>query len=229
MNYNTGHIINYVKQGMYGYNTAEWDTLCKYGRQSSYTIWSAADNAWIPDTIMPYLPWVDDLDPYDDCATNVQRGFSDIYYNRDTIFNVPDGVYLFTEQINLPYYIYDPGMYPNQYTIAIQKQGTTVTKYVQLPNCCTYTSAPNSPASVDVQQSTHTLSWTSVPGAQTYKVYRALAVNDHGWHAGNAIQFIAQTTTTSFAFQQMPVFYFYFVSAVNCAGESEKTISPKAK
>jgi len=208
-------IENWVQSGRY-YNSAEWDSLSHYG---------------IPDTMLAFAQIIR-CDPYDDCATCITKGRSDIYNNNDDLIidSIPDGTYILKIAINLPATVYDPGVYPNYYQHLCKITGNVFEWTDIMPICCNTDAIPYKPTGLDIQR--NVLRWDPIPNTTSYKIYRALAYQaPGGWTVGNQTPvFITEVINTNLTLPTTANgWYFYFVSAKNCAGESQTSMSKKVK
>ena len=88
------------------------------------------------------------------------------------------------------------------------------------------TTAPNTPSglSASASSSSISLSWNSVSGAESYKIYRSTSVS-------GSYTFIKSTSSTYYSDSSVSsgVTYYYKVSAVNSAGESSQSSYVSAK
>ncbi|MCL1947113.1 MAG: fibronectin type III domain-containing protein [Chitinivibrionia bacterium] len=82
-------------------------------------------------------------------------------------------------------------------------------------NSCTKPSAPSSVSASGQSSSVIKISWNSVSGASTYKVYRATSANGQ-------YSYLGDVTTTSYTNSTLPssTTYYYKITSVNICGES---------
>lgn len=238
-----GKLDNILKRGAYDYNAAEWIWLKNLGQPSAYTMWSAADTAYVPDTMMwytydtvlaryvPIEPMGCD-DPWSNGVVGVTMTYTDRYSSNEFVINgIGDGVFPLTVAINLPATQYDPGMYPNFYEHNFRKTGTHFEWTDDpLPDCCPEDQPPAAPGKVQIIGN-RTLKWDATANTEEYYVYARMAHtlpgNSNkviGWHEW---QEVTETELTEIPFPALPGIWQYGVSSENCAGESDITISRK--
>lgn len=106
-------------QAVLSASPVEWARITQYG---------------YPSQNLAFMGYVQNVDPYNDCATGVSAGRYDCYNaNSFDITDVPDGTYYLKVSINLPATVYDPGVYPNSYTRLCKITGGNFSWTDQLP------------------------------------------------------------------------------------------------
>lgn len=133
--------------------------------------------------------------------------------NASQYFN--QGINVFPDSFDIPITI--SGVFPPDInfprTVSVSTVGWT---------CCN-DQVPAVPTGLKVTQQDR-LSWDGVPGATSYKVYRAMASKGQGgWFVSSTPILIGETVSNTTSLPQVPGKYFYYVSAKNCSGESLKS------